>query len=184
MSARIERLNLVVVLAATMGMAVVASPAGLPFGAPPFSAAGERKTAPDFALTSANGEAISLSGYRGRVVLLDFWATWCTGCKVEIPWYMEFQNKYSRRGLTSVGAAMDDEGWQKVKPYLQEHPINYPIVLGNPGLVEPYQITSLPVTLLIDRNGKIADTHVGMVDKDRWEREIQQLLEEQPQTHR
>jgi peroxiredoxin len=137
-----------------------------------------RKSAPDFALTDANGFPIRLSSYRGRVVLLDFWATWCTGCKVEIPWYIEFQKKYARRGLTSIGVAMDEEGWQKVKPYLHEHPINYPIVLGNPVLTKPYEIASMPVTLLIDRAGRIADAHIGIVDKDTWENEIQQLLKE------
>src|SRR6266571_4135126 len=94
-----------------------------------------RKMAPDFALRDSRGASITLSHYKGRVVLLDFWATWCTGCKVEIPWYMEFQSKYARRGLTSIGVAMDEEGWQKVKPYLETHPITYPIVLGNPDLV-------------------------------------------------
>jgi hypothetical protein len=91
---------------------------------------------------------------------------------------MEFQKKYAKRGLTSIGVAMDDEGWEKVRPYLQVHPINYSIVLGMPDLVKRYQIESLPVTLLIDRNGNIADAHVGMVVKDTWETEIRQLLSE------
>ena len=138
----------------------------------------DRKAAPDFALTDATGAPITLSTYKGRVVLLDFWATWCTGCKVEIPWYMGFQKKYARQGLTSIGVAMDEEGWKVVTPYLSAHPINYPIVLGNPDLVQPYQITNMPVTLLIDRNGMIADAHVGMVVKNAWEKEIRQLLEE------
>jgi cytochrome c biogenesis protein CcmG/thiol:disulfide interchange protein DsbE len=137
-----------------------------------------RTPAPDFALASADGATITLSRYKGRVVLLDFWATWCTGCKVEIPWYQEFQKKYAPRGLTSIGAAMDDEGWAKVEPYLREHPINYPIVIGNPSLVKPYKVDNMPVTLLLDRQGKVADWHVGMVDKDAWEMEIQQLLAE------
>jgi cytochrome c biogenesis protein CcmG/thiol:disulfide interchange protein DsbE len=138
----------------------------------------DRTPAPDFALTDADGSSIALSQHRGRVVLLDFWATWCTGCKVEIPWYIEFQKKYARQGLTSIGVAMDDEGWDKVKPYLREHPISYPIVLGNPDLVKPYQITNMPVTLLIDRQGRIADAHVGMVVRETWEQEIRKLLKE------
>lgn len=143
----------------------------------------DRTIAPDFTLTDANGAPVRLSGYKGRVVLLDFWATWCTGCKVEIPWYMAFQKKYARQGLTAIGVAMDDDGWQKVKPYLEMHPINYPIVLGNPDLTKPYQITNLPVTLLIDREGKIADAHIGMVVKDTWEKEIQLLLMEKRSKH-
>jgi peroxiredoxin len=141
-------------------------------------AAQDRTPAPAFTLSDATGAPIALSAYKGHVVLLDFWATWCTGCKVEIPWYIEFQRKYARQGLASIGVAMDEEGWQKVRPYLQTHPINYPIVLGSPTLVQPYKITNLPVTLLIDRDGRVADVHAGMVVKDRWEQEIRQLLKE------
>jgi hypothetical protein len=83
----------------------------------------------------------------------------------------------------AIGVTLDDEGWQKVKPYLETHPINYPIVFGNPELVKAYQITSLAVTLLIDREGKIADAHVGMVVKDTLEREIRLLLREKPSQH-
>jgi thiol-disulfide isomerase/thioredoxin len=171
--ARINVVRILALLVAVVGISTAAST-----GTTSLLAASDRKAAPDFALTDANGARIALSRYKGRVVLLDFWATWCTGCKVEIPWYVEFQKKYARKGFTSIGAAMDEEGWQKVKPYLEAHPINYPIVLGNPDLVKPYQITNMPVTLLIDRHGRIADAHVGMVVKDTWESEIQQLLAE------
>src|ERR1700746_2040707 len=108
-----------------------------------------REAAPTFRLINSEGAPVSLSQYKGKVVLLDFWATWCAGCKVEIPWYVEFHQKYARQGLVSIGAAMDDEGWAKVKPYLAEHPIPYPIVIGNPDLLQPYDIKNLPVTLLI-----------------------------------
>jgi len=138
----------------------------------------QRPAAPDFTLRDSSGQAIALAAYKGRVVLLDFWATWCTGCKVEIPWYMEFEKKYKRLGLSSIGVAMDDEGWAKVLPYLHQKPINYPIVVGDAGFAKRYKVTSLPVTLLIDRHGRIADAHEGMVVKGEWEREIQALLRE------
>jgi cytochrome c biogenesis protein CcmG/thiol:disulfide interchange protein DsbE len=141
-------------------------------------AASQRVAAPDFTLDDAGGNAIRLRDYRGKVVLLDFWATWCTGCKVEIPWYMEFQKKYARRGLSSIGVAMDEEGWEKVRPYLRQKPIGYPIVVGDAVVAKTYGVTSLPVTLLIDRQGRIADAHTGMVKKSAWEREIQALLRE------
>src|SRR6266404_7227570 len=70
--------------------------------------------APDFTLEDSNGASTKLSGYKGKVVVLDFWATWCTGCKVEIPWFMEFQTKFKSEGLETIGVAMDEEGWDKV----------------------------------------------------------------------
>ena len=146
--------------------------------APLVAAPAQRAAAPDFSLKDANGKPIALSAYTGKVVLLDFWATWCTGCKVEIPWYMEFQKKYERRGLASIGVAMDEEGWKTVTPYLRKKPINYPIVVGDANLAKAYNVESLPVTLLIDRHGRIADAHVGMVVKSVWEQEILTLLQE------
>jgi peroxiredoxin len=140
--------------------------------------AASRKAAPDYALVDSKGAPVRLSDYKGKVVLLDFWATWCTGCKVEIPWYMEFETKYKDRGLVSIGVAMDDEGWTLVNPYLEQHPINYPIVIGVGDFAKLHGITAMPVTLLIDREGRIADSHVGVVVKSSWEREIRTLLQE------
>jgi thiol-disulfide isomerase/thioredoxin len=137
-----------------------------------------RQPAPNFTLRSAKGRAVKLSDYKGKVLLLDFWATWCTGCKEEIPWYMEFQTKYRSKGLASLGVAMDDEGWPIVTPFLKEHPINYPIVINNEAFAKMFPITGLPLTLLIDRNGRVADSHDGVVDKDAWDTEIQTLLQE------
>ena len=144
-----------------------------------------RKPLPEVALTDDKGAPVSLSTYKGHVVLLDFWATWCTGCKEEIPWFMEFQDKYSKTGLTVVGASLDDDGWKSVKPYLSEHKINYRIVLGTMESAKPFGIDKgMPISVLIDRAGKIADIHLGMVDKDACEREIQTLLKEPPENTR
>ena len=160
-------------------IAIVALCFALPAKAPAdLTAANSRKTASDFALSDSKGAAVKLSDYKGRVVLLDFWATWCTGCKVEIPWYMEFQNKYKEAGLSVVGVSMDEDGWKSVKPFLVEHPMNYSVVVGNADLAKLYSVDSMPMTLLIDRDGKIAASHVGMVEKDAFEREIQILLKE------
>ena len=139
--------------------------------------------APDFTLDDSAGSPVKLSAYKGKVVLLDFWATWCEGCKVEIPWYVEFQNKYRSDGLTAIGVSMDDDGWKSVKPFLEEHKLNYPVVIGNQDLANRYGgLPSLPMTLLIDRNGKIAESHAGMVDKDAFENKIKALLHERPTT--
>jgi len=140
--------------------------------------ANSRKAASDFSLSDSKGSSVKLSAYKGRVVLLDFWATWCEGCKVEIPWYMEFQNKYKEGGLSVVGVSMDEDGWKSVKPFLEEKKVNYPVVIGDWDLAKLFGITALPVTLLIDRDGKIADLHAGMVDRGAFEHEIQILLKE------
>ncbi len=140
--------------------------------------AASRKPLPEVALSDSNGASVDLSAYKGRVVLLDFWATWCEGCTEEIPWFMEFQNKYKKTGLTVVGASLDD-GWKSVTPYLREHKINYRIVMGTFESAKQFGVDKgMPITLLIDRHGKIADVHPGMVDKAAFEREIQTLLNE------
>jgi peroxiredoxin len=136
-----------------------------------------RKAAPNFTLTDSKGGAIKLSDYKGRVVLLDFWATWCGGCKLEIPWYVEFQDKYKDRGLATIGVSMDEDGWKAVKPFLEKNKINYPVVIGNDNLAKLYGLEAMPMTLLIDREGKIAVSHVGVVDKASFEKDIQTLLQ-------
>ena len=137
-----------------------------------------RKPANDFSLPGRDGKPVKLSSLKGKVVLLDFWATWCTGCKVEIPWFIEFDKAYRAKGLAADGVAMDDEGWKKVEPYLKEHPISYTVVAGNFDAAGPYGITALPVTVLIDRAGRVAARHVGVVDRKAFEGELKQLLAE------
>ncbi len=154
---------------------LLASPAGQTTA---ITAPDTRKIAPDFNLRDSRGTSITLSHFKGKVILLDFWATWCTGCKVEIPWYMEFQSKYKHGGLSVIGVSMDEDGWKSVKPFLKEHPISYSVVVGNPDLGKLYGVDSMPMTLLIDRNGEIAASHVGMVEKNAFEGEIQILLKE------
>jgi len=141
---------------------------------------GGRKIAADFTLTDSKAAAIKLSDYRGKVVLLDFWATWCDGCKTEIPWYTEFFDRYKDRGLAAIGVALDEDGWKSVKPFLEEHKINYPIIVGSWDMSKTFGFDSMPATLLIDHEGRVADLHVGMIDKAAFEREIQMLLKEAP----
>jgi peroxiredoxin len=138
--------------------------------------AADRAPAPDFTLPGPNGAAVQLSRFQGKVVLLDFWATWCHGCKTEIPWYMEFSEKYKKSGLVVVGVSMHDEGWKIVRPFLKEKKMKYPVVIGNDDLAKRYGLTEMPLTLLIDRHGKIAFTRAGLVDKDAFEGELRTLL--------
>ena len=150
-----------------------------PASAELFNAAA-RKPANDFTLPGRDGKAVKLSALKGKVVLLDFWATWCGGCKVEIPWFIEFDKAYRAQGLAAVGVAMDDDGFKTVEPYLKGHPIPYTIVAGTGAFdaAAPYGISALPVTVLIDRSGRVAARHVGVVDKKMFEAELKQLLSE------
>jgi cytochrome c biogenesis protein CcmG/thiol:disulfide interchange protein DsbE len=138
----------------------------------------QRKDAPDFALKDADGKVVKLSEYRGKVVLLDFWATWCGPCKIEIPWFMEMQRKNKDKGFEVLGIAMDDEGWEAVKPFAAQMGMNYRLVIGNDQTAQMYGgVDALPTTFLIDRGGKIAAVHVGLTSRKDIEDGVQQLLQ-------
>src|SRR5580704_7437519 len=138
----------------------------------------ERKAAPEFVLKDSDGKTVHLSDYKGKVVLLDFWATWCAPCKVEIPWFMEFEQQYKDKGFAVLGVSMDEDGWTAVKPYLERIKVNYRIVLGNDKVGDQYGgVDSLPTTFLIDRQGRIAATHVGLSGgKEDFRNDITNLL--------
>jgi cytochrome c biogenesis protein CcmG/thiol:disulfide interchange protein DsbE len=138
----------------------------------------QRVPAPDFALTDASGLTAKLGEYRGKVVLLDFWATWCGGCKHEIPWFEEFNKTYSSKGLAVVGVSLDDDGWKVLKPFLVQHPISYRVVIGTEAMSKSYKIEGMPDTFLIDQHGRIAAAYrAGVVDKDDMESNIRLLLQ-------
>jgi peroxiredoxin len=137
-----------------------------------------RKAAPPFTLKDAEGKTVSLEDYKGKVVLLNFWATWCGPCKIEIPWFIAFEQKYKDKGFSVLGVSMDEEGWSIVKPFLAEEKINYRVLLGNDSVGTLYGgVDSLPTTFVIDREGNIAATHIGLVSKTDYEDEIVPLLE-------
>ncbi|HXN98611.1 MAG TPA: TlpA disulfide reductase family protein [Candidatus Acidoferrales bacterium] len=162
-------------LAAALLVLCAISPARIPAADTPATA---RQAAPNFTLKDSNGAAIKLSDYKGKVVLLDFWATWCYGCGLEIPWFVEYQKKYKGSGLAVVGVSMDDDGWSVVKPFIEAKEINYAVVLGNKDMAKLYKVESMPVTFLIDREGKIAESYFGMVDRAGCEAKIQSLLKD------
>jgi peroxiredoxin len=137
------------------------------------------KPAPEFALKDANGQTVHLADYKGKVVLLDFWATWCGPCKIEIPWFMEFEQQFKDRGFAVVGVSMDEDGWTAVKPYLVRMKVNYRILLGNDQVGTQYGgVDSLPTTFLIDRQGKIASVHIGVsTGKEEFKDAIVHLLD-------
>lgn len=138
--------------------------------------ADQRKPAPELGLEDTAGKQANLKDYRGRLVLLDFWATWCHGCIQEMPWFGEFQRKYGDQGLNVIGVSLDAEGWKVVKPFIAKAAVPYRIVLGNDSSAQAYGISNMPDTFLIDQQGRIAATYVGMVYKDGLEKNIQKLL--------
>jgi thiol-disulfide isomerase/thioredoxin len=138
--------------------------------------ASQVRPAPDFSLTDLSGQKLALSGYRSKVVLLDFWATWCDPCKAEIPHFIEMQNRYGPKGLQVIGISMDDDE-QLARDFRQQFKMSYPVAMGSPALAEQYGgILGLPITFTIDRQGRIFSKHIGATDPSIFEAEIKKLL--------
>lgn len=132
--------------------------------------------APDFTLPQLDGHDLRLSSYRGKVVLLDFWATWCDPCREEIPHLIELQKKYADTGLQIIGVSMDDSA-DPVRPFYQEFHMNYPVVMGTAKTGAMFGgVLGLPITFLIGRDGKTRAKHIGATSASVLEKEIQSLL--------
>jgi thiol-disulfide isomerase/thioredoxin len=132
----------------------------------------------DFTLKDVEGRDVSLQSFKGKVVVLDFWATWCGPCKVEIPHFIEFQEKYGQQGLQIVGISVDDTA-DKLAPYVKEMGMNYVVLqgLGHDDVQDAYgPILGIPVSVMISRDGKVCATHTGLTSKDVFEQEIKSLL--------
>lgn len=146
-------------------------------------AAGNRSTttsnsvAPGFERPDVvGGQAVSLNRYRGKVVLLDFWATWCAPCRTEIPHFVEMQQRYGPRRFQVVGVSMDDSD-KPVREFYSQFKMNYPVVMGDEKLAESYGgILGLPVSFILDREGRIAAKYVGETDVLQMEAEVRKLL--------
>ena len=124
---------------------------------------------------------MTLSHYKGKVVLLDFWATTCGGCKVELPWYVAFDEKYRSRGLAVLGLDMYGETPETIRPFMLKWKMTYPVAVGTDALGERFHLAEMPLTLLIDRKGRVAVSHTGIVDRKAFEADIRGLLKEEVQ---
>jgi thiol-disulfide isomerase/thioredoxin len=138
-------------------------------------------SAPDFTLESLDGRNIRLSDWRGKAVLLNFWATWCVPCKIEMPWFVELQNQYGAQGLQIVGVAMDDASKEDIAKFAKDMGVNYPILLGKEAVGDQYGgVPALPETFFIGRDGKIVDKILGLRGKADIEDDIKRALDTEP----
>lgn len=143
----------------------------------------DRNPAPDFELRDIDGKTVTLADYRGQVVLLNFWATWCAPCKIEMPWFVEFEKMHKDKGFSVIGISLDEDGWDQVKPYLERAKLNYRILMGNEEVAMRYGgVDALPTSFLIDREGRIASVHVGLKSRSDFENDINVLLNDPSQT--
>ena len=135
------------------------------------------KPAPDFSLTSLDGKTLKLSDYRGKAVLLNFWATWCEPCKIEMPWFVDLQKKYQAQGFTVLGVAMDDASPSDISDFAKKMGVNYPIVIGKEAVGNQYGgVTYMPESYYIDRDGKIVERVIGLVSRSEIESNIQKAM--------
>ncbi|MBY0503933.1 MAG: TlpA family protein disulfide reductase [Bryobacteraceae bacterium] len=147
----------------------------------------ERKPAPAFRLADAAGKLTGLEDFRGRVILLNFWATECGACEQELPYFMEFDRVYRPRGLQMVGVSMEilyhdlkgpSEAWARVSPFVKERGIRYPVLMGDDKVTEAYLIEALPVSYLIDKKGRVAAKYIGLAGRADVEANLKRLLAE------
>lgn len=135
------------------------------------------KPAPAFSLEDRNGRTVSLESLKGKVIVLNFWATWCPPCRAEIPAFKNAYDKYMSKGVEIVGVSLDQKGWDVIRPFLEKHKIDYPVVLGGAEIARAYgNIRSIPTTFIIDRKGKVVDSHVGAMTEETLVKSFEKLL--------
>ena len=133
--------------------------------------------APNFVLKTSNGTPVELKGLSGKVVVVNFWATWCGPCRAEIPGMQKVYDKYRDKGLEIVGIALDQGGWGDVNPFVTKMNMTYPVVLGDDEVAKAYGgIDAIPTTVVVDRNGNIASRHVGLLSEGEFEASVKSLL--------
>ena len=134
-------------------------------------------SAPEFTLKDETGKTVDLKKLKGKVVVVNFWATWCGPCKAEIPGMVKIYDKYKSKGLEIVGISLDQGGWDDVRPFLQKIRVSYPVVLGNQQVADDYGgISAIPTTFVVDRKGKVVEKHLGYLSPEEFEQKIKALL--------
>jgi cytochrome c biogenesis protein CcmG/thiol:disulfide interchange protein DsbE len=152
-------------------------PAVRSFAGNPSLSAESKTLAPSWQLSDVGGKPVKLSDFKGKVVILDFWATWCPPCRKEISGFVAIQKKYADKGFTVIGVSVDEEGPSAVKPVVYELKVNYPIVVADAKIVSDYGgIEVVPTTFIIDRQGDISSVQEGFTDRATFEGQIQSLL--------
>jgi peroxiredoxin len=146
-----------------------------------------RKAAPMFSLLDSAGKPVHLSNFRGKIVILNFWATECGGCRLEIPSLIEVDKAYQQKGVVVLAISMDvlyeslkdaSQGWSRVKPFVQEHRVGYRILMADEEVIRNYDVKALPITYLIDAKGRIAATYAGVLEEGDVEANLNVLLRE------
>ena len=140
--------------------------------------AAARHPAPDIRFPTLDGKAWRLSEHRGDVVVVNFWATWCPPCRMETPGLVDLSNQYRNRGLSIVGISMDEGGAGPVREFIESYRVPYPILMPTAETPFTASIESLPTTLLIDRQGRVANVYTGLVSESAFRRDIDRLLAE------
>lgn len=153
----------------------------------PLQPVASRQAAPAFQLPDASGKSLSLRDFRGKVVLVNFWATTCGGCVLELPTFVALQQEFAQKPYTALGISVDiyygdlpsaDAAWKLVTPFVAKHDMHYPIVMSDQATIDRFHITQFPDTYLIDKQGRLAATYVGIVSKSDLEGNIRKLLAE------
>ncbi len=133
-------------------------------------------TAPEFTLQDMNGKTVSLSNFKGKVVIIDFWATWCSPCRAAIPGLERLYKAYNAKGLVVLGISVDQGGWDSVKEFGAGLGLTYPLLKGTDDVFVAYMVRSIPMLIITDRNGKVRKRLIGVMSEEDLENEVKALL--------